>query len=243
MVSTSQTPTLPRITLAGATGLVGRAVLGQLDADRRVGKITVLVRQPDQIAPLLAGINRARGQVLDYAALGRAGVAGLPATDWAFCCLGTTLKAAGSQAAFRAVDFEAVLAFARAAKVAGASRLAVVSALGADARSSVFYNRIKGEMELALRALDLPHLVIARPSLLLGQRNNLGQPGRPGEAIAQSLAQLMMPALGWLMPRRLWPIRADAVASGLIMALADGPPGVQVIESDALQKLADSATA
>ncbi len=243
MVSTSKPPTLPRITLAGGTGLVGRAVLGQLSANPRIGKITVLVRQPDQIAPLLAGVARARGQVVDYAALGRAGVAGLPPTDWALCCLGTTVKVAGSQDAFRAVDFEAVLAFARAAKVAGASRLAVISALGADARSSVFYSRVKGEMEQALRALDLPHLVIARPSLLLGERTGLGQPGRPGEAIAQSLAQLMMPALGWLMPRRLWPIRADAVATGLIVALADGSPGVQVLESDALQKLADTAVA
>jgi uncharacterized protein YbjT (DUF2867 family) len=242
-VVTSKSVTLPRITVAGATGLVGRAVLGQLGADLRIGKITVLVRQPGQLAPLLAGIYRARGQVVDYTALGRAGVAGLPPTDWAFCCLGTTLKIAGSQAAFRAVDFEAVLAFARAAKVAGASRLAVISALGADARSSVVYNRVKGEMEQALRALDLPHLVIARPSLLLGQRDSLGQPGRPGEAIAQSLAQLMMPALGWLMPRRLWPIRADAVASALIVALASGPAGVQVIESDALQKMADTTAA
>ena len=136
-----------------------------------------------------------------------------------------------------------MLAFARAAKVAGASRLAVVSALGADARSSVFYNQVKGEMEQALRALDLPYLVIARPSLLLGQRSSLGQPGRPGESIAQSVAQLMMPALGWLMPRRLWPIRADVVATAMIKALASGPPGVQVIESDALQKLSDTAAA
>ena len=243
MASTSKSSALPRVTLAGATGLVGRALLGHLGTDPRIGKITVLVRQPDQLAPLLAGALRARGQVVDYAALGRAGVAGLPPTDWAFCCLGTTLKVAGSQAAFRAVDFDAVLAFARAAKVAGASRLAVVSALGADARSSVFYNQVKGEMEQALRALDLPYLVIARPSLLLGQRSSLGQPGRPGESIAQSVAQLMMPALGWLMPRRLWPIRADAVAAAMIKALASGPPGVQVIESDALQKLTDSAAA
>lgn len=243
MASTSKSTALPRITLAGATGLVGQALLAQLGGDPRVGKITVLVRQPDQMATLLAGIARARGQVVDYTALGRAGVAGLPPTDWAFCCLGTTLKIAGSQAAFRAVDFDAVLGFARAAKVAGASRLAVISALSADARSAVFYNRVKGEMEQALRALDLPYLVIARPSLLLGQRSSLGQPGRPGEAIAQSLAQLMMPALSWLMPRRLWPIRADAVASALVAALAAGPPGVQVIESDGLQRLADGAAA
>ena len=78
MVSSDKPPALPRITLAGATGLVGQAVLGQLSADPRIGRITVLVRQPDQMAALLAGVSRARGQVVDYTALGRAGVAGLP---------------------------------------------------------------------------------------------------------------------------------------------------------------------
>ena len=235
--------TLPQVCIAGATGLVGRAVLARLAGDARIGAITVLVRQAEQLPALLSVSDKARGQVLNFEALGRAGMPGLPATDWAFCCLGTTIKVAGSQAAFRAVDFDAVLAFARAAKVAGASRLAVVSALGADARSSVFYNRVKGEMEQALKALDLPSLVIARPSLLLGERSALGQAGRSGESLAQTAAQLMMPALGWLMPRRWWPIQAEAVAAAMVSALADGTAGVQVLESNHLQDLADSAGA
>ena len=225
----------PRVCIAGATGLVGRAVLLRLAGHARVGDVTALLRQPGPPAQWPAGV---RSQVVDYAALGRAGEPGLPAMDWAVCCLGSTLKAAGSQAAFRAVDFEAVLAFSRAAKVAGASRLAVVSALGADARSAVFYNRIKGEMEQAVRALDLPHLVIARPSLLLGERTALGQPARPAEL----MAQLLMPAFGWLTPRRLRPIQADAVAAALVAALAGDAPGVQVIESEGLQALADAPT-
>ncbi len=235
-------PTPPRICIAGATGLVGLALLARLAPYAGKGRITALVRQPAQVNGLPKGV---RGQVVDFSALGRAGVAGLPAIDWAFCSLGTTIKVAGSRSAFRTVDFDAVLAFARAAKVAGASRLAVVSALGADPRSAVFYNRVKGEMEQALRAMAMPCLVIARPSLLLGDRQALGQASRTGEAIAQALMPAfgwLMPAFGWLLPRRLRPIPADAVAAAMISALAKTATGVVVLESDALQALAEPAS-
>jgi uncharacterized protein YbjT (DUF2867 family) len=217
--------------VAGATGLVGRALLARLVDDPRVGTVTALLRsaKPAQALP-----TRCKSVVVDFATLGQPGAAPLPPVDWAFCCLGTTIKVAGSQAAFRAVDFDAVLAFARAALAAGANRLAVVSALGADGDSSVFYNRVKGEMEQALRELGLSHLVIARPSLLLGERSALGQPSRPTER----LAQLMMPAVGWMIPRKLRPISADTVAAALLAALALADPGVTVLESDALQSLA-----
>jgi uncharacterized protein YbjT (DUF2867 family) len=222
-------PRPARACVAGATGLVGRALLARLLKDRRVGSVSALRRRG--AAALPAGVS---GLEVDYATLGSAQAPALPPVDWAFCCLGTTIKVAGSQAAFRAVDFDAVLAFARAAQAAGASRLAVVSALGADAGSRVFYNRVKGEMEQALAGLGLRHLVIVRPSLLLGERRTLGQPGRPGERLAQAL----MPALGWMIPAKLRPIRADAVAAALIEALAHAPKGVQIVESDALQRLA-----
>ncbi|MBL8352449.1 MAG: NAD(P)H-binding protein [Burkholderiaceae bacterium] len=218
-----------RVCVAGGTGLVGRAVLQRLAADPRIGSVTALVRRAD--AGLPPGCT---AQVVDFATLGRPGGATLPPTDWAICCLGTTLGVAGSQAAFRAVDHDAVLAFARAAQAAGASRLGVVSALGADAASKVFYNRVKGEAEQALAALGLRHLVIVRPSLLLGERSALGQPGRPGERLAQSL----MPAFGRLIPRRWRPIAADAVAAALLAALPAAQRGTTVLESDALQALA-----
>ena len=232
----------PRVVVAGATGLVGRAVLALLTSRPALpgipksSSLTALVRLPAQLAGWPPSV---KGQLVDLAALGRAGIEGLPPLDWAICCLGTTIKAAGSQAAFRAVDFDAVLAFARAAKVAGASRLAVVSAMGASARSSVFYNRVKGEMEQALIALDLPRLVIAQPALLLGERASLGQASRPGEA----LAQRWMPRLARLLPRKLRPIRADAVALALITALAADGPQVSRLSSDQLQALADQAQA
>ena len=242
MVSSNSAKSRPRVVVAGATGLVGHAVLALLTSRAAVpgiprhSSITALVRQPAQLAGLPAGV---KGQLVDLAALGRAGVEGLPPLDWAICCLGTTIKAAGSQAAFRAVDFDAVLAFARAAKVAGASRLAVVSAMGASARSSVFYNRVKGEMEQALIALDLPRLVIAQPALLLGERAGLGQARRPGEA----LAQRWLPRMARLLPRSLRPVRADVVALAMISALAADGPTVSRLTSDQLQALADQTQA
>jgi len=219
-----------RVAVAGATGLVGRALLARLAVDPRIGSITALVRQPAALAGQPAAVIPL---VVDYRTL--ADGAGLPAIDWALCALGTTIKTAGSQAAFRAVDADAVLAFAKAARAAGATRLGVVSAMGADASASVFYNRVKGEVEQALAAQGWPQLVIARPSLLLGARTALGQASRPME----SLAQRLMPALGWLIPRQLRPIQADAVAAALVSAVATPADGVSILLSGELQSLAD----
>jgi uncharacterized protein YbjT (DUF2867 family) len=144
--------------------------------------------------------------------------------------MGTTIKAAGSRQAFRAVDFDAALAFARAARRCGATRLGVVSALGASATSSVFYNRVKGELERAVAALGYDSVVLARPSLLLGDRAALGQPVRSGERIAAALSA----PLGWLMPRSVRPIAAGAVALGLLRAVQQCGKGVYTVPSHEL---------
>lgn len=210
--------------LAGPTGLVGDQVLRQALARPGVERVQALTRR--EPAP---GTD-ARVQWL------RADFARLPAlqrADAAVCALGTTIKVAGSQAAFRAVDHDAVLAFARAAQAAGVPRLAVVSALGADPRSSVFYNRVKGEAEAALRTLGFEQLVIARPSLLVGDRAALGQPVRTGERLGLALSRPFMP----LIPQRVRPIEAATVARALLLALDQGGQGVRVIESAELQQL------
>jgi uncharacterized protein YbjT (DUF2867 family) len=155
----------------------------------------------------------------------------LPPVDDVFIALGTTIAVAGSQAAFRAVDFDAVLAVARAARAAGATRIGVVSALGADASSKVFYNRVKGEMEQAIGQLGFETVVIARPSLLDGERERLAQPARPGE---QWALRVMRP-LKALLPRAWRPIRAEAVAEALIAAVQEGKPGLRVISSADMQ--------
>ena len=203
--------------LAGATGLVGHAFAAQWHGP---GTLHLLVRRA---VPAAA---HQRVHVVDFAAL-----PALPRAVAACCCLGTTIKAAGSQAAFRAVDHDAVLAFARAARAAGVRRFAVVSALGADARSGIFYNRVKGEMEAGLLALDFDSLVIARPSLLAGDREALGQPRRLGERLTLAVTG---PFSG-LIPKAWRPISAGCVARALQRGLNDARPGLRVIESAGLQ--------
>jgi uncharacterized protein YbjT (DUF2867 family) len=206
--------------LAGATGLVGREIVRQW---RGPGPLHLLVRRPLAETPAGCVVH-----VVDFAAL-----PALPAADEAYCALGTTIAVAGSQAGFRAVDHDAVVAFARAARAAGVQRLGLVSALGADARSSAFYNRVKGEAEAAVAALGLPSLVIARPSLLDGERAALGQPARRGEALALELAR---PFAG-LIPKAWRPVPAERVARALRVAVAEGRPGVRVLDSAALQEM------
>ncbi len=213
--------------LAGATGLVGRALLSRLLAPERKQPVTVLARKP--LPATAARDPRLTVLVGNMAAL--AGQAG--AIDDVYIALGTTIKVAGSEAAFRAVDLDLVVAIARAARGAGASRLAVVSALGADRRSRVFYNRVKGEMEEAVAALGYGSVVIARPSLLLGDRESLGQPTRSGEVWAARLLGPLLP----LVPAGVRPIEASVVAAALVTALDQAKSGTRVLSSADLQRL------
>ncbi|MFC5461355.1 NAD(P)H-binding protein [Massilia niabensis] len=209
-----------RVLLAGATGLVGGELLRRLLADDTVAVVHVLARRALSISH-----PKLQAQVVDFSALPP-----LPALDEAYLALGTTIKVAGSQAAFRAVDFDANLAVARAAFQAGARRLGLVSAMGADAHSRVFYNRVKGELEEAVKALGFDALVIARPSLLLGDRSALGQPARPGEHVGSLLAGVLRP----LIPARYRPIRALDVACALL-AHVPAARGDLLLSSDAMQ--------
>ena len=212
--------------LAGATGLVGRELLARLLADPGYASVLCVGRR----APP-APHARLKALVVDLAALPE-----LPAVDDVYIALGTTIKVAGSQAAFRAIDLDAVLAVAAAGRAAGATRAGVVSAMGANARSSVFYNRVKGEMELALAGLGYASLVFARPSLLAGDRDSLGQPGRSGE----KLALLAMRFGAWL-PANYRAIDAGRVAGALHAAVRRGAPGVQVLLSGRMQDWRDPA--
>ena len=133
---------------------------------------------------------------VDFAALAaNPHIPGLPRVDDVIITLGTTIAAAGSQQAFRAVDHDAVLTTARAARAAGATRCGVVSAMGANAHSRIFYNRVKGEVEQALQELCFATLVIARPSLLLGERQTLGQAARPAESLSIKAFQWLDPVI------------------------------------------------
>jgi len=204
--------------IAGATGLVGRALCTELPEG------LALVRKPTSGLPVPTAI-------VDY---GRPeSFVALPAPGRVFIALGTTMAQAGSQAAFRAADFEAVLTVARAAREAGATHCGLVSALAANAGSAVFYNRVKGEAEDALKALGFERLVIARPSLLDGEREKLDQPHRSGEAWS---LRLMRPLAG-LIPAAWRPISPQRIARAMSLALEAPGPALRVLESSEMQRL------
>lgn len=190
------------VALAGATGLVGRSILEGLLADGSVVAVHALGRRAPGVAH-----PKLKAHVVDFGALPP-----LPPVGEVYLALGTTIKTAGSQAAFRAADFDANLAVARAALSAGARRAGLVSAMGADAGSRVFYNRVKGETEEALSRLPFEGLVIARPSLLLGDREALGQSARAAERVAAAVGVFF----GRLVPANLRPVAASCVARALL---------------------------
>jgi uncharacterized protein YbjT (DUF2867 family) len=223
--SNAASNSIPRTALlAGSSGLIGRALLPLLLASSSYGQTHALLRRA---LPDSAASPRLTLHVVDFNAL-----PSLPPLDDVYIALGTTIKVAGSEDAFRLVDFDAVVNTARAARAAGATRLAVVSALGADAKSKVFYNRVKGEMQAAVSEMGYTTVVIAQPSLLLGNRAALGQPQRSGEEWAM---RLLGPVMG-LVPRSVRPIPATSVASAMVAALVDAAPGVRVLTSAQMQR-------
>lgn len=210
------------VLLAGATGLVGGLMLEALLADPQVTVVHALSRRA-----LRARHAKLHAHIVDFGNLRE-----LPQADELYLALGTTIKVAGSQAAFRAVDLDANLAVAVAAVAAGARRVGLVSAAGADATSSMFYNRTKGELEDALKVLNLETLVLARPSLLLDKREGLNQPSRLGERIAIPIAKVLAP----LLPGTYRPVHAQAVALALVRTVP-AAHGVVVLPSDELVRL------
>ena len=211
--------------LAGATGLIGGYVLRRLLAHPSYARVEILVRRELPIRD-----PKLTQHIVEFARLsdGAPGVA----PDDIFCCLGTTIRKAGSEEAFRRVDYDYPLALARLAKAAGAGKFLMVSALGADPKSAVFYNRVKGEVEQAITAIGLPAACFFRPSLLTGPRAE----HRPGEKIGIALGKLIAPLLiGGL--RKYRPIHADTVAAAMVYA-ANHDVAAGAIESDAIARLA-----
>ncbi len=195
--------------VAGGTGLVGNLLVEELlDAGWQV--IAVSRR------PIGRTHERLSEQIVDFASLGP--TTPLPRADAAFSCLGTTIKKAGSQAAFRAIDLDAVVNFAQAARAGGTERFLTVSSHGADARARTFYLRVKGEAEDALRGLGFSSLAVARPSLLLGERAE----SRPAERVASLLSKVVNPVV----PLAVRPIDAATVARALRLAAERPTDGV-----------------
>lgn len=206
--------------LAGGSGLVGGLAIPHLLAAGAFDRVVALGRRPLAERP---GLEQ---RTVDFGRLDAEPP--VPAAA-AVCALGTTIRRAGSQAAFKAVDVDAVLAFARWARAGGAATFVLVSSVGADPRSSNFYLRCKGEAEEAVGGLGFTRLVALRPSLLLGARAE----SRPGEALGRAVTPVLNSLL--LGPlRRYRGIAADAVASAAVRAATQPAPGRFAWEYDVL---------
>ncbi|NUP05143.1 MAG: NAD(P)H-binding protein [Polyangiaceae bacterium] len=213
--------------LLGATGLVGSELLSLLCEDASYSRVVSIARRASGKSH-----DKLDERVIDLA--DEAAIAQAAEGDVLFSCLGTTKKKAGSEAAQYEVDVAIPLRVAKAARKNGTSTYAVVSAVGADARSSLFYNRIKGELDDAVQALGFERVRILRPSILVGERAE----HRPMEALGATLSKglAFIPGL-----RKYRPIPARVVAMGLLAATMDPTPGTRIHEADALFSLGGSA--
>jgi uncharacterized protein YbjT (DUF2867 family) len=213
--------------IAGASGLVGSACLARLLRDPAYERVVALVRRP-----LPHRDPKLEQQIIDFDRLGALGQA-FPAGRDVFCCLGTTMKRAGSEAAFRQVDFTYVVGLAAQSLEHGARQFLLVSALGANPGSAFFYNRVKGETEAAVAALPFEGRQIFRPSILLGERAEHRPGERAGIVVMQAASFLLAGPL-----RKYRPIAADTVAAAMVQIAQKAPRGVNIYESDDIDSVA-----
>ncbi len=204
------------ILLAGATGLTGEHLLDRLLNEPTVNRVLAPTRRPLAEHPHL---ENPVGKLNDLLP----GLGGR--VDVAYCCLGSTIKQAGSQEAFREIDHDLVVAYAKRARELGARHLLVISAIDADDKSKIFYNRVKGETERDLKAMNWPQLTIVRPSLLLGTRVE----PRLGEQLVAPIAKLI--------PGKYRGIEACQLARALWRLALEEQDGIRVVESDELRRL------
>ncbi|MVM31353.1 oxidoreductase [Spirosoma sp. HMF4905] len=212
-------PTPKTALVLGATGLVGELLTHRLVDSPFYQNVKVLVRksltwQHPRLQEVLVDFDHPNGL--------------LTQADDVFCCLGTTIKKAGSREAFRKVDYQYPMDIARLSLANGAKQFAIITAMGADPDSSIFYNRVKGDVERDLTALNYPTLLIFRPSLLLGNRSE----ARLGERIAAGAMRIFGP----LIPAKYKGIDAGKVANAMLSTAQQGLTGQHVFESDLLQE-------
>ena len=207
-----------RALVAGATGLVGGRLLAELSASDDYAEVIALTRRPGALDS-----GKVRWLVVDFDALPP-----LPRAD-VFCALGTTLKKAGSREAFRHVDHDLVVQLARRSQESGAPRFLLVSALGADERSSIFYNRVKGQAESSILKIGLVSVCVFRPSLLLGDRAEKRMGERVSAAVMSVFSPLFVAGLG-----KYRAIGADVVARAMLRVALDPEraAGFHIFESD-----------
>ncbi|MDP2302918.1 MAG: oxidoreductase [Ignavibacteria bacterium] len=207
--------------LIGATGLIGNELLNSLLEDNRYNKVIALTRKPLQPHAKLENHLIKFDVMEEYSKL--------CVGDHFYCALGTTIKQAGSKEYFYRVDYSYVYEFAKIAKQHLAERFLIVSSQGANAASSIFYPKVKGEIEAAIKELGLVSTSIFRPSLLLGNRKEY----RSGEEFGKK----MMSVISFLIPLKYKPIHASVVASAMINAAFNQAEKNKIYESDEIQEL------
>ena len=211
---------MSRVLITGASGLVGSHLLRMLVDEPRVTSIIAPTRRPLRV-PMHKVENPCDPQLSDVLTQLSAPL------DIVFCCLGTTRREAGSKEAFILADYTLVVDTSLAGLRLGAKHVLVVSALGANPNSPFFYNRVKGEMETALKAQGWPRLTIARPSLLIGDREKR----RAGESFMAPLFRLL--------PGKSKAIEAQTVAQAMVnAALSPAQEDVAVLDSAQLREIA-----
>lgn len=192
-------------TIIGSTGLIGSHLLDQLVKDDHYSKVRLIVRRPPEVSNPNIEVR-----VIDFTddQAFRSAVAGSSAV---FCAIGTTRKKVkGDMTEYRKVDFDIPVKAARFCSETGCRKFLLVSSVGADSKSSNFYLKLKGEVEDQVSTLEIPHIAIFRPSMLLGKRTEK----RPAEALAQTFSSL----LTFLFPAKYKPIKAATVAEAMIAA-------------------------
>ena len=213
--------TIRKALIAGSTGLIGGYCLQALCDSPNYSEVTAIVRKRiltthRKLKVITSDFNNLQNELSNIQA------------DDVYCCLGTTIKKAGSQEAFRKIDHTLVVTVAELMRKQGAEQFLVISSMGADSNSKVFYNRTKGEMEEAVKEIGYPCLRILRPSLLLGKREEF----RFGEKIGVILTPLLKPFLISSL-KKYAPIEAESVAHFMVkVATEQSISGVHVYESD-----------
>ena len=212
--------------LLGATGLVGSECLKRLVTDDSYSRIIVLTRRALADA---AGGPKVETHVIDFDRISDR--RGLLKSSHVFCTLGSTLRKAGSKEQFRRIDFTYVHDIAAICAAQGTEHFLVVSAMGANARSRIFYSRVKGELEEALQRLSFKGLSVFRPSLILGNRKEY----RLKEEISKRLSS----AFAFAVPGKYKPIVAADIAKAMLMTAHAGPAGFRIYESDEIRRMAN----
>lgn len=203
--------------IIGGTGLIGKQLTHLLIGDKRYKKIILLVREPMNL------IHHKMEQVkFDFE---NPDATSIKADD-IFCCIGTTIKIAGSKTAFRKVDFEYVLNIARVGFRNGARQFALVSSMGANKNSFFFYNKIKGEIEEAVKLIGYKKFLIFRPSVLIGHRNV--------HRFSELVSIFFLRIFSFVIPTKYKPIESDKVAKAMLVMMNNPVEGIHIYESDAI---------